>query len=229
MQNVIDSITPQLDAIGKRQAALSATIQAKRARATLIATNIAIAQANLADKRTALADELLAEARGTGTSAAVNAARAAVVAAEKAASAAQALSTEASEVEATVAGLDADVEALIAEAAPLHAKLRNARVSQLRDELDARVRAFNAQVKPMADLMARVIGAEKYLNLLGVGPSIRDSHTGRFCLTPFGSEPISLPTMGVAVDAEAAKLFAEWQIHPEVRPQLAGLPWGMVA
>ena len=229
MQNVIDSITPQLDAIGKRQPALSTTIAKKRARAALIATTIATTQADLSDKRAAHADELLAEARGTGTPAGVAVARAAVVVAEKAATAAQALSIEAGEVEATVTGLDADVQALIAEAAPLHAELRNARVCQLRDELDARVAAFNAQVKPMADLMARVIGAEKYLNALGVGPSIRDSHTGRFCLTPFGAEPISLPTMGAAVDAEAARLLSEWQIHPEVRPQSAGLPWGMVA
>ena len=229
MQNVIDFIAPQLDAIGKRQAAVSAVIEQKRARAALIATNIVTTQAVLGDKRAALAEELLDEARGTGTGAAVAAARTAVLVAEKAAAAAQALSTEATEAEATAAGLDADVEALIAEAAPLHAELRNARITQLRDELDARITAFNAQVKPMAALMARVIGAEKYLSTLGVGPSIRNSTTGRFCLTPFDAEPISLPTMGSAIDAEAALLVTEWQIHPERKAQAAGLPWGMVA
>lgn len=228
MQNIIDKITAELHANGKEQSALLAVASAKLAERDSIAAAVIETRAELDSARAPLAGALTDEALGTGAPGAVKAIRDAILAAERAVAAAVAREAQCAEIDGTVAELQGRVDALAQKVAHLHGPLRDAQIGLIHEELARRAKTFDAAVPALVKLFAEVMGAEAYLTQLGSSPSIRNSHTGRFCLPPFGSEPVSLPTMGAAIEAECTKLRAGFGLVPERRQFAAGLPWGLV-
>lgn len=229
MQKIIDKITAELEANGKKQAALLAVISSKLTERDSITAAAIETRAALDSARAPLAGALTDEALGTGTPGAVKDIRDAIVAAERAVVAAAARESECGEIDGTVAELEGRVATLVQEVAHLHGPLRDAQIGLIHAEHARRAMAFDAAAPSLAKLFAEVMGAHAYLTQLGSPPVIRNDQASQFCLPLFNSDPSKMPPLREAIDAECAKLHGGWGLAlPERRQFGAGLPFGLV-